>query len=297
MPKLTKAGCMMILVNVCFLASGIMLLRYSSMLETSGWADALRSTDDDSFSHTATTMLQLLGFAVIALALVGIVGAIVQNRLLLLLYSIVMVIAMLAFGVLAGTAYTFNTKMAEWEDAPFPADDQETKVATTFNEVYCYAEGYYYCNTATVKETYVTFFPNASTELVNLLPDTKGVVSLCGKLDGAVEGLNTLCEACKMSTTFAKYEKVLLWAETKCPRSVVTGRWCALFLATGAAGEVYNDSPYGQCRIVFLEVAIDWSKTLATAGLAVAIAVAVLVALTCFARRSKDAKQSRPSKA
>ncbi|CAH0487457.1 unnamed protein product [Peronospora farinosa] len=162
MPKLTGAGCIMILVNVCFLVSGIMLLRYSSTLETSGWADALEGTDYESFSHTATTMLQVLGFAVIALALVGIVGAIIQNRLLLWLYSIVMVIAMSAFGVLAGTAYTFHTKMAEWENAPFPANDKETKVATTFNEVYCYAEGYYYCNTATAKETYVNFFPECS---------------------------------------------------------------------------------------------------------------------------------------
>ncbi|GMF31099.1 unnamed protein product [Phytophthora lilii] len=291
MARLTTAGGLMVLVNIGFLVAGVLLLRFSSTLESSGWADALKDTDYDSAADTATTMLQLLGIGAIALAIVGIVGAIVQNRLLLLLYSVVMVVGMSAFGVLAGTAFTFKTKMTNWEDATFPAEDQETKLAETFNEVYCYAEGYYYCNNATAQEAYETFFPNASTTLVSLLPNTTGIVSLCNKLDGTVEGLTTVCEACNMSTTFAKYDKILTWAESKCPRTSTTGQWCASFLATGKSGEVYNGSPYGQCRTIFLDVAIDWSGTMATAGLLVAIAAAAIVALACFARRSKSSSR------
>ncbi|GMF51585.1 unnamed protein product [Phytophthora fragariaefolia] len=288
MARMTTAGVLMVLVNIGFLVAGALLLRFNSKLESSGWADALTDTDYESAATTATTMLRFLGIGAITLAVIGIVGAIVQNRVLLLLYSVVMIIAMSAFGVLAGTAFTFKTKMKDWEAATFPAEDQETKLAETFNQVYCYAEGYYYCNNATAQETYETFFPNASTALVSLLPNTTGIVSICSELQGSVDGLSTVCDACNMSTTYAKYDKVLTWANDKCPRNNVTGTWCASFLSTGTAGEIYNGSPYGHCRNIFLDVAIDWSGTLATAGLLVAIAAAAIVAMACFARRSKN---------
>lgn len=288
MARITTAGGLMILVNIGFLVAGILLLRFKSKLEDSGWADALKDTDYESTADAATTMVQLLGIAAIVLAIIGVVGAVVQNRLLLLLYSVIMVAAMSAFGVLAGTALTFKTKMKDWEDTAFPADDQETSLAETFNEVYCYAEGYYYCNNATAQEAYETFFPNASTELVALLPNTTGITSICDELEGTVDGLSTVCEACNASTTFAQYDKILTWAESKCPRTNTTGEWCASFLATGTAGEVYTGAPYGQCREIFLDVAIDWSGTMAIAGLLAAIAAAAIVALACFARRSKS---------
>ncbi|KAI9907016.1 hypothetical protein PsorP6_003774 [Peronosclerospora sorghi] len=288
MPKVTVAGGLLILVNIGFLVAGILLLRFNSTLKKSGWAEALNGTEYEVAVDTATTMLQLLGFATMGLALAGIVGAIVQNRLMLLMYSLVMVIAMSAFGVLTGTAFTFKNKMTGWENSPFPANDQETMVAKGFNEAYCYAEGYYYCNNATAKETFEMFVPNASPEITSLLPNVTGIVSFCGQQNFTISGVDTVCKACNMSTTFAKYDKILTWAEEKCPRTATTGKWCASFLATGTAGEIYNGSPYGQCRTIFLNLAIDWTGTMAIAGLLVATAAAVIVVLTCFARRSKS---------
>ncbi|CAH0473314.1 unnamed protein product [Peronospora belbahrii] len=291
MPKLTVAGGLIVLVNIGFVAGGILLLRYNSTLDSNGWADVLMDTDYEAASSIVTSMLQLLGITIIALALVGIVGAIVQNRLLLVLYSIVMVVTMLAFGVLAGTALSFRTKMTDWETTSFPAENEEAKLAVKFNEIYCYAQGYYYCNHATAKEAYNRFVPNASSELANLLPNATGIVSLCDEIIGTttVDVLNTVCEACKMSTTYAKYDKILTWAENQCPRNSATGIWCAAFLSTGTPGETYNGSPYGHCRPIFLDMAIDWSSTIATAGLIVALSAAIIVALACFTRRSKVA--------
>ncbi|KAE9010928.1 hypothetical protein PR003_g23581 [Phytophthora rubi] len=57
--------------------------------------------------------------------------------------------------------------MKDWEPATFPAEGQETKLAKTSNEVYCYAEGYYYCNNVTAQEAHEIFFPNASTALLS----------------------------------------------------------------------------------------------------------------------------------
>ncbi|KAG2524317.1 hypothetical protein JM16_005040 [Phytophthora kernoviae] len=210
MARLTTAGGLMILVNIGFLIAGILLLRFKATLESSGWADALTDTEYENTANAATTMVLLLGGIAITMAIVGIIGAIIQNRLLLLLYSVIMVVAMSAFGVLAGTAFTFKTKMTDWKDTAFPAEGQETKLAETFNAVYCYAEGYYYCNNATAQEAYETFFPNASTTL---------------------------------------------------------------------------------CRTIFLDVAIDWSGTMVIAGLLSAIAAAAIVALACFARRSKSSDE------
>ncbi|RLN89772.1 hypothetical protein BBJ28_00005740 [Nothophytophthora sp. Chile5] len=296
MARITVAGGLMVLVNIGFLVAGILLLRFQSTLKSSGWTDALNGTDYESAAKSATTMVQLLGIAAIVLAVFGIVGAIVQNRLLLLLYSVVMIAAMSAFGVLAGTAFTFKTKMKDWEDASFPADDDETKLAETFNEVYCYAEGYYYCNNATAQEAYEVFFPNASDAIVSLLPNSTGITSICDEYEATVDGLTTVCEACNASSTYAEYEKILTWAESKCPRTNVTGEWCAAYLASGTAGDVYSGSPYGQCRDIFLGVAIDWSGTMAIAGLLVAIAAAAIVALACFARRSKVSKDENVTK-
>ncbi|KAF4321030.1 hypothetical protein BBO99_00000806 [Phytophthora kernoviae] len=236
MARLTTAGGLMILVNIGFLIAGILLLRFKATLESSGWADALTDTEYENTANAATTMVLLLGGIAITMAIVGIIGAIIQNRLLLLLYSVIMVVAMSAFGVLAGTAFTFKTKMTDWKDTAFPAEGQETKLAETFNAVYCYAEGYYYCNNATAQEAYETFFPNASTTLVSLLPNVTGITSVCSDLQGTVDGLST-------------------------------------------------------CRTIFLDVAIDWSGTMVIAGLLSAIAAAAIVALACFARRSKSSDE------
>ncbi|KAE9011300.1 hypothetical protein PR003_g15829 [Phytophthora rubi] len=85
-------------------------------------------------------MLHMMGICAIAVAVGAIVGAIVQNRVLLLLYSVVMVMVMSAFSVPAGSAFMLKTEMKDWEPANFPAEDQEIKLAKTINEVYCYAE-------------------------------------------------------------------------------------------------------------------------------------------------------------
>ncbi|TDH73074.1 uncharacterized protein CCR75_005257 [Bremia lactucae] len=292
MRRLTTAGSLMILVNIAFIVAGAILLRYKLTLEDSGWDDALVGTDYESVAVTATTVIQLLGIGAMALGLLGIVGAIVQNRLVLLLYSVVMVVATSAFGVLVGTAFAFKNKAKVWEEAAFPANDQENELAKTFNEVYCYAEGYYFCNSATAEETYITFFPDASTTLISVLPKITGIVSLCAQPVAMIDGLSTVCEACNMASQFTRYDKILTWAENKCPRNLITGHWCASFLATGAADSIYEGTPYGQCRNIFLDVVIDWSNSLAIAGLFVAISAAVIVVLACFSRRSKSFSKS-----
>lgn len=284
---LSIANVLLLLVNAGFLAAGVLLISFASKLKSTGWTDALEGTDYESTALLAITVVKVLGIVSIALALLGAVGAITRNRVALLLYMIVMVVMMLVFGVIGGTAFSFKGKMGDWRAATFPADDKETSLAETFNEAYCYAQGAYFCNNATAHEAIKIFMPNVSAAVVALLPEVQGINSLCDTLKGVVPSMDSVCTACAQAKQFAKYDKILTWANDKCPRTTTTNTWCGQFLATSKAGAIYTNSPYSQCRDIFLGLAVDWASSLAVMGLLAALCAALLVALSCSSRRSK----------
>lgn len=283
------ANALLLLVNAGFLAAGVLLISFASKLKATGWTDALEGTDYESTALLAITAVKVLGIASIALALLGAVGAITRNRIVLLLYMIVMVVMMLIFGVIGGTAFSFKGKMGDWKAATFPATDDETSLGETFNEAYCYAQGAYFCNNATTHEAIKIFLPDVSDAVVALLPEAQGINSLCDKYKSVISGMDSVCTACAQAKQFAKYDKILTWANDKCPRTTTTSTWCGQFLATGKAGAVYTNSPYSQCRDIFLGIAVDWSSSLAIMGLLAALCAAFLVGLSCASRRSKHA--------
>lgn len=291
MQQLTVAGWLMVLVNLGFLVGGALLLKFTYGLQSSGWTDALQDTDYASAADGVLTAVKVLGIGAIILAVLGCVGAVLQNRLLLLAYSIVMLIAVSTSGVLGGTAYSYKAKLEDWEATDYPGADQEEKLGEAFNEVYCYSEGYYFCNNASAQSVFQLFVPTASAAVVSLLPNTTGVASLCDEYESLVDGMETVCTACNASTAFAKYDKILTWAEDTCPRTNTTSLWCASFLAGTTASDTYSGSPYEQCRTIFLDVAIGWGSSLTVMGLLVAAFAALIVALSCFARRGKGAQR------
>jgi hypothetical protein len=292
MQQLTIAGWGMVLVNLGFLVAGALLLKFTYGLESSGWTDALQDTDYADAADGVLTAVKVLGGGAIVLAVLGCVGAALQNRVLLLAYSIVMILAMSAFGVVGGTAYTYQSKMADWEATTYPGEDQEEKLGEAFNEVYCFSEGYYFCNNASAQTVFALFVPTASAAVVSLLPNTTGIASLCDEYETLVEGMDTVCTACNASTAFAQYDKILTWAESTCPRTNTTSLWCAGFLAGTTDSDTYSGSPYEQCRTIFLDVAEGWASSLTIMGLLVAVMAALIVALSCFARRSKKPRDS-----
>lgn len=294
--RLTPAGILMVLVNLGFLVGGALLLRFTFSLQSSGWTDALADTQYASTAEGIVTAVKVLGVGAIVLAVLGCVGALLQNRVLLLAYAVIMIVAMSAFGVVGGTAFSYKAKLAEWEDETYPAADSEEKLGAAFNEVYCFAEGYYFCNNASAQTVFQLFVPTASEAMVSLLPNTSGIASLCDEYESLVAGMDTVCAACNASTAFSQYEKILTWAEDTCPRTSATSVWCAGLLAGTTTSDTYSGSPYEQCRTIFLDVAIGWGQSLAVMGLLVAVLAALIIALSCFARRSKESDDVSTSK-
>uniref|UniRef100_K3WRP4 Tetraspanin n=1 Tax=Globisporangium ultimum (strain ATCC 200006 / CBS 805.95 / DAOM BR144) TaxID=431595 RepID=K3WRP4_GLOUD len=288
---ISLANVVLLLVNAGFLVAGVLLITFTSSLKETGWTDALEGTDYESTATLAITAVKTLGIVTIVIALFGAIGAITRNRVVLMVYLIVMVIMMLVFGVIGGTAFSFKGKMKDWEDATFPAADDETSLAETFNEAYCYAQGAYYCNNATAQEAFKVFMPDVSDAIVALLPNVQGINSLCDQYKSLVSGMDSVCTACAQAKKFAKYDKILTWANDKCPRTTTTSAWCGQFLASGEPGAVYTNSPYAECREIFLGIAVDWSGKLALMGALAAVCAAFLVALSCSSRRSKHSSK------
>lgn len=287
--KISLPNVLLLLVNVGLVTAGALLVSFAVRLKATGWTDALEGTDYESTALLAITITQALGIAAIVLALIGAIGAVTRNRVVLVLYLVLMVLLMLVFGVIGITAFAFKGKMSDWKAATFPAVEDETAFAETFNDAYCYAQGAYYCNNATAHEAFKVFMPDAAETVAALLPEVRGINSLCEKYQSLVSGMDAVCKACAKAKEFAKYDKILTWANDQCPRTTTTSTWCGAFLATGKAGAVYTNSPYAQCRDIFLSIAVDWANSLAIMGLLAAFAAAILVGLSCASRRTKHA--------
>lgn len=286
---LSLPSVLLLLINATFVAAGALLVSFAFKLKATGWTDALEGTDYESSALLAITVTKVLGFVAIALAVVGVIGALTRNRIVLLLYIISMIVMMLVFGAIGGTALAFKGTVGDWEAAPFPANGDESSLAGTFNEAYCYAQGAYLCNKASAHEAVKVFLPELPDSAAALLPDVQGINALCEENTALMAGMQSVCTACAQAKQFAKYDKILTWANDKCPRTTMTNTWCGKFLATGNGGEVFVSSPYSQCRMIFLGIASDWAGSLAVMGLLAAVAAAFLVALSCASRRAKHA--------
>ncbi|DAZ93554.1 TPA: hypothetical protein N0F65_006542, partial [Lagenidium giganteum] len=288
--SITPASGFLVLLNLGFIAAGWMLLSFTSTVENSGWVDALEGTDYHDTGKKAISTARILGYCVIALAIIGAVGALVRHRVLLLIYSIVMVAIMTVFLVVGIAAYGFKSKAQEWEGKTFPAADEEKTFAGTFNEAYCYAQGAYFCNNASSHDVVRVFLPDFPKEALDVLPKVNGINALCAQVgDAAQATLGSVCSACKQAQKYAKYQKILDWAEEKCPRTKETQIWCGQFLATSKPGEVFVDSPYKECRTRFLDLAVSWSNRLFIAGIFGTISALLIICLSCAARRSSHA--------
>ncbi|TMW68394.1 hypothetical protein Poli38472_005862 [Pythium oligandrum] len=286
--RLTAAGGLLILVNLGFLIAGVLFVKFTYDLTGTGWIEALNESGYESQASKLVTIAQAIGFATCAVAIMGVAGAILGSRILLLVYSIVVVLALVIFGIIGGTGFSFRSKMTGWEAKEFPAEDMEKDFAPTFNEIYCYAQGAYFCNNATTADILEIFLPSVPAAAGALLPELQGINSLCKKqeLASIVGSLDGVCKACGMAEKYARFDKILTWANDKCPRTATTSMWCAAFMQSDDLGPVYENSPYKECRDEFLDVVISWSSSLAFMGVGAAVAAALLLALSCFARRS-----------
>ncbi|KAG7385709.1 hypothetical protein PHYPSEUDO_001163 [Phytophthora pseudosyringae] len=181
-------------------------------------------------------------------------------------------------------------KADDWSDKTYPAEGTEETVKTDFDQVYCYAQGEYVCNEASVAEALTMFAPDLSTAIVALFENmTDGVNTLCDDYLSDYSQLKSLCNGCDTARQFENYTKVFDWADSQCPRTSATLEYCGQFLATGSLSNItVGTAPYTQCRAEFLDLVGDYSLYLGVGSVLVCVgALMVIIFACCLSRREQ----------
>ncbi|CEG44746.1 hypothetical protein F443_17554 [Plasmopara halstedii] len=275
------AKVLLLLLNMTFMVAGCLLVYFSHRVETSGWLEVFQGDYAWIGSSTLIFML-ILGAVVIALAALGCFGALLQQKLLLTIYAIVLLLTAILFVVVAVGAYMANSKADDWGSKNFPATDNEASIGTNFNELYCYAQIPYYCEDASVN-TVLTMF---NISLSGYFTDsTTNFTSVCDTV--TLDAINATCAVCDLISEYSKYTVVLDWIESSCPRSSTNQIWCGGFLlnATGA-NDMSSSAPFMECRNVFYDLVERWTNVVMVASFVCIIAAVMVLAMTVLLWRN-----------
>ncbi|RLN95549.1 hypothetical protein BBJ28_00017950, partial [Nothophytophthora sp. Chile5] len=219
------AKVLLLLLNMAFMVAGCLLVYFSHRVKSSGWLEAFQG--DYAWIGTSTFVFTLvLGAVVIALAALGCFGALLQQKLLLLIYAVVLVLTALLFVVVAVGAHIAHAKAESWGGDSYPASDSEASLGVNFNELYCYAQVPYYCEDAAINDVLDMF--NVTSLSGYFADSTTNFSSICGSVD--VTAVNSICTVCDLVSEYDQYSVVLDWADSSCPRSSANEIWCGGFL-------------------------------------------------------------------
>ncbi|CAI5743883.1 unnamed protein product [Peronospora destructor] len=274
-----------IAINCVLALGGAFVLYMSIHIRHAGWEDVIHgywSNIDD-----AVTALIVIGSVIIGLAVLGFVTAFCRWRLVICTYGIAMVLLLVFVVVVAIAAFILLGKANEWSDKTYPAESMEETVKVDFDNVYCYAQGEYVCNEASVTESLAMFAPEVNTTVASLLENiTGGVTTLCDDYLDDYSQLESLCTRCDTVSKFKSYSTVLDWASDKCPRTTETMTYCGQLIAgMSTANITVGTAPYLQCRTKFLDVVEDYSLYLSVTSVLVCFGALMLIIFVCRRRQ------------
>lgn len=278
----------MIAINCILAIGGAFVLYMTIHIRHAGWEDVIH--DYWSNINDAVTALIVIGSVIIGLAIFGSIAALYRWRFIICTYGIGMVLLLIFFVVVAIAAFILLDKANDWSDTIYPAKRMEETVKTNFNTIYCYAQGEYVCDKASVTEALAMFAPKVNTSVVSLLqniPDD--VTTLCdNNLDGYSQ-LESLCIACDTVSKLKNYSTVLVWANEKCPRTTETMIYCSQLLAgISTANITIGTAPYLQCRTKFLDLVEDYSLYLGIASVVICFGALILIICICYLNKRKE---------
>ncbi|KAG3112260.1 hypothetical protein PI124_g8569 [Phytophthora idaei] len=269
------AKVLLMLLNMAFMVAGCLLVYFSHRVKTSGWLDAFQG--DYEWIGTSTLILTLvLGAVVIALSALGCFGALMQQKLLLTIYGIVLLLTAILFVVVAVGAHMANSKADDWNSKDYPATDNEASLGTNFNKLYCYAQVPYYCEDASVNTVLAMF----NTSLAGYFSDsTTNFTNVCSTV--TLAAINDICAVCDLISQYDEYSVVLDWTESSCPRTSANQIWCGGFLLNAtAADDMSMSAPFMECRSVFYELVEKWTNVIMIASIICIIAAVMVLAMT-----------------
>ncbi|GMF11306.1 unnamed protein product [Phytophthora lilii] len=269
------AKVLLLLLNMAFMVAGCLLVYFSHRVKTSGWLDAFQG--DYAWIGTSTLIFTLvLGAVVIALSALGCFGALLQQKLLLTIYGIVLVLTAILFVVVAVGAHMANSKADDWSSVDYPATEDEASLGTNFNKLYCYAQVPYYCQNASVNTVMEMF----NVSLSGYFSDsTTNFTNVCATV--TLAAIDEICAVCDLVAEYDEYSVVLDWTESSCPRSSTNQVWCGGFLLNATnADDMSSSAPFMECRSVFYELVEKWTNVVMVASIICIIAAAIVLAMT-----------------
>ncbi|TMW66396.1 hypothetical protein Poli38472_004161 [Pythium oligandrum] len=273
---------LLLLVNMAFMVAGCLLVYFSQRVKSVGWVEVFEG-DFQWVGDSAFLFMLVAGAVVISLAAIGCLGAWLRNRMLLLVYSIVLVITAGLFIVVAIGGHSAKSTAQEWKDASYPANDKEPSVGQNFNKLYCYSQMTYYC-AANAAEVVKLLGMTSTSSLLS----TFTVQDICAS-SYKPSDLDQLCELCAVLDKYDDYKPVQEWTDTSCPRTAANQAWCGAFFVSGEPGEVFaNASPYSGCRSALFDLILKYSNMLFFAGIVVCLATVLMLAFACLLRRSAN---------
>ncbi|EGZ05740.1 hypothetical protein PHYSODRAFT_532779 [Phytophthora sojae] len=291
---LGRCATQLILVAInCVLALGGALVLYVGIYtRRAGWVDVICgywSNIDD-----AVTALIVVGGVIIGLAVLGSIAALCRWRFGLCTYAIVVLLFLILFLIVAIAAFVLMAKADDWSNKEYPAESMEETVKSDFDTVYCYAQGEYICNEASVSEALNMFAPELDSAIVDLFENmTGGVTTLCDDYLGDYSELESLCDGCDKAREFENYTTVFDWANDQCPRTNETMWYCGEFLVSGSTKNItVGTAPYTDCRPEFLDLVEGYSMYLGIGSVLVCVGALMIIIFACCLRRRKQLGRS-----
>lgn len=273
-------------INFVLVLGGAFVLYIGLSLRDDAWVEVLKGYW--SGTESVLTAIIVVGIVVIVLAVLGSIAACCRWRLGLLVYAWVVFLLLLVFLAVTIAAFTVRGTVTDWEGSTYPASDNEVQVKEKFDEVYCYAQGEYMCNSMPVTDVLEMFVPSITSAVAALFANYSGINSLCNTteasaLETVLPELETVCSSCEVAEQFTNLSSIVDWANDKCPRTNSTLVWCGEYLSTGNSST--GTAPYTECREEVLDF-VD-SRTLWTGvgGILVVVGALMVIGFSCFLRR------------
>lgn len=138
----------LIAINCVLALGGALVLCVGIYLKHTGWVEVIQgywSPIDEII-----TALIVIGAVIIGLAVLGSIAALCRWRFGLCVYATVVLLTFILFVIVAVAAFVLRHRAESWEDTTYPASSTEESVKEKFDQAYCYAQGAYVCNQASV---------------------------------------------------------------------------------------------------------------------------------------------------
>ncbi|RLN86622.1 hypothetical protein BBJ28_00005905 [Nothophytophthora sp. Chile5] len=285
----------LVAINLVLAVGGALVLYVGIYMRHTGWVEVIKgywSPIDD-----IVTALIVIGGVIIGLAVLGSIAALCRWRVGLCIYASVVLLVFILFVAVAVAAFLLRHTAEDWEDTTYPASSDEESVKENFDEVYCYAQGEFICNDASVSDALTMFVPTLDTSIASLFENmTGGVNALCDDYLGDYDELSAVCDGCDQAREFKSFSSVVDWANDKCPRTSDTLIWCGVFLSTSSTNSTSGTAPYSECRTEFLDLVGNYSLWLGIGSIIVCVGALMVITFSCILRH-RERRGPRPGQA